>query len=97
MASLALVSAVSFAQAQQSAPSPDDAVKIGLDLPVEDFFAHGGRIREDGRMVRDMYIVKVKASGASHRPRDVYDVIAMLPGNVAFQLLADSTCPLVKQ
>ena len=28
--------------------------------PVNDFFAKDGRVREDGRMVHDMYLAKVK-------------------------------------
>src|SRR5271168_530787 len=31
------------------------------ELPVNDFFAKDGRIRVDGRMVHDLYLVQVKA------------------------------------
>ena len=30
------------------------------ELPINDFFAKNGRIREDGRMVHDMYVYEVK-------------------------------------
>src|SRR5690606_20212162 len=30
------------------------------ELPVQDIFAENGRIREDGRMMHDMYLVQVK-------------------------------------
>jgi branched-chain amino acid transport system substrate-binding protein len=67
------------------------------ELPVEDFFSHGGHIREDGRMVHDMYIVKVKTPAESRSPWDLYRIVATIPGDAAFQSLAQSTCKLVKQ
>src|SRR6202045_3192194 len=30
------------------------------EMPINDFFAKNGRIREDGRMVHDMYVYEVK-------------------------------------
>jgi branched-chain amino acid transport system substrate-binding protein len=33
--------------------------------PINDFFAKNGHIREDGRMVHDMYLVQVKSPGES--------------------------------
>ena len=30
------------------------------DMPIEDFFARNGSIREDGRMIHDMYLAQVK-------------------------------------
>lgn len=61
--------------------------------PINDFFAHGGRIREDGRMTHDMYLLQVKAPEASTEQWDYYDVKAVIPGDVAFQPLAASRCP----
>jgi branched-chain amino acid transport system substrate-binding protein len=75
----------------------DTVMRKMKELPVDDFFAHGGHIREDGRMVHDMYIVKVKTPAESHAPWDLYDVIATLPGDTAFQSLALSKCRLVKK
>ena len=63
---------------------------------INDFFAHGGSIREDGRMVHDMYLVQVKSPAESAYPWDYYKVVATIPGADAFQPLARSTCPLVK-
>lgn len=64
---------------------------------VNDFFAHNGSIREDGRMVHDMYLVQVKAPGESAYPWDYYKVVATIPGSDAFQPLSRSTCSLVKR
>lgn len=64
---------------------------------VNDFFARNGSIREDGRMVHDMYLVQVKAPGESAYPWDYYKVVATIPGDDAFQPLSKSTCSLVKR
>lgn len=63
--------------------------------PIDDMFARGGRIREDGRMVHDMYLVEVKKPADSKGPWDVYNVLSTIPGEQAFQPLAKSRCPLV--
>jgi branched-chain amino acid transport system substrate-binding protein len=66
-------------------------------MPIEDFFAHGGRIREDGRMVYDMYLFEVKKPSESSEPWDDYKLVATIPAEEAFQPLSQSTCPLVKK
>lgn len=65
--------------------------------PVNDFFAKGGKIREDGRMVHDMYLLQVKKPAESKQPWDYYHVRATIPADEAFQSLKDSRCPLVKK
>ncbi len=64
-------------------------------LKVNDFFAKNGTIREDGRMVHDMYLVQVKTPAESKYPWDYYKVLATIPGDEAFQPLSKSACPLV--
>ena len=64
---------------------------------INDFFARNGSIREDGRMVHDMYLVQVKSPAESSYPWDYYKVLATIPGADAFQPLAKSTCGLVKR
>jgi len=67
------------------------------ETPVNDFFAHNGRIREDGRMVHDMYLVQVKTPAESTKPWDYYNVRQVIPGDQAYQPLSESRCPLVKK
>lgn len=67
------------------------------ELPVNDFFAKNGKVREDGRMVHDMYLVEVKKPSESKAPWDYYKVVATIPGDEAFIPLAKSECPLVKK
>ncbi|MCX7143618.1 MAG: ABC transporter substrate-binding protein [Proteobacteria bacterium] len=65
--------------------------------PVNDFFAKNGRIRADGRMVHDMYLMQVKKPEESKSPWDYYHVKQVIPGNDAFQSMENGTCPLVKK
>jgi branched-chain amino acid transport system substrate-binding protein len=65
--------------------------------PINDFFAKNGRIREDGRMVHDMYLMQVKSPAASKAPWDVYQLLATVPGDQAYRPLAEGGCPLVKK
>jgi branched-chain amino acid transport system substrate-binding protein len=65
--------------------------------PINDFFVRGGRIREDGRMVHDMYLYEVKQPAESKGAWDYYKLLATIPANEAFQPLSESKCPLVKK
>ncbi|MCF4125652.1 ABC transporter substrate-binding protein [Methylobacterium sp. SyP6R] len=67
------------------------------EMPVDDFYARGGRIREDGRMIHDMYLFEVKKPEESTGPWDLYKRVATIPGDQAFQPLSASRCPLVKK
>jgi branched-chain amino acid transport system substrate-binding protein len=40
------------------------------EIPVNDFFAKNGKVREDGRMVHDMYLAQVKKPEESKNPWD---------------------------
>lgn len=66
-------------------------------LPVDDFFAPGGRVRADGRMVHDMYLLQVKQPTDSKEPWDYYHVRATIPAADAFLPLEKSICPLVRK
>jgi len=66
------------------------------ELPVNDFFAENGRVREDGAMVHPMYLAKVKTPSESKEPWDYLTIQATVPADQAFQPLSASRCPLVK-
>ncbi|MHC2463349.1 ABC transporter substrate-binding protein [Bradyrhizobium embrapense] len=67
------------------------------DMPINDFFAKDGRIREDGRMVHDMYVYEVKKPFESKGEWDFYKLREVIPGDQAFRPLKDSACPLVRR
>jgi len=66
-------------------------------MPVNDFYVKNGQIREDGRLVHDMYLVEVKKPNESKTPWDFYKVIRTVPGTEAFRSAQESGCPLVKK
>ena len=76
---------------------PDAVMKVMRATPINDMFAKGGRIREDGRMVHDMYLFEVKKPSESKAKSDDYKLLATVPGNEAFQSLELSRCPLLKK
>lgn len=87
-----------YLKAIQAAGTDDGATVSAKmkELPINDFFAKGGKIRADGRMVHDMYLVQVKKPAESKYPWDYYKVISTIPGDQAFQPLSKSKCSLVK-
>jgi branched-chain amino acid transport system substrate-binding protein len=64
--------------------------------PVHDFFARNGKLREDGRMVHDMYLVQVKTPAESKSEWDLYKILATVPGDQAYRPMDKGGCPLVK-
>lgn len=67
------------------------------ELPVNDFFARNGFIRDDGRMVHDMYLLQMKTPAESTGPWDLYKVVATVPGPEAYRPLSESECPFVRK
>ena len=67
------------------------------ELPVDDFYARGARVRLDGRLVHDMYLAQVKKPSESKGPWDYYKIIGTIPGDQAFQSLEAGGCPLPRQ
>ena len=66
-------------------------------IPVNDFFTKDGRIRVDGRVIRNMYLFQVKTPEESKYPFDYYKLLNTVPGEQAFRPMADGGCPLVEQ
>ena len=67
------------------------------ELPVNDFMTKNGKIREDGRLVREMYVFEVKKPSESQYPWDYYKLKATIPADQAYLPLSRSSCPLVKK
>ena len=62
-----------------------------------DMFGKNMHLREDGRLVHDMYLFQVKTPAESKGPWDYYHLRATIPADQAFQPLALSRCPLIKK
>ena len=66
------------------------------ELPVNDVMTKNGKLREDGRLVRDMYLFEVKSPAESKGKDDIYKLISTVPGDKAYRPLKDGKCPLIK-
>ncbi|MEH2474470.1 branched-chain amino acid transport system substrate-binding protein [Nitrobacteraceae bacterium AZCC 2161] len=65
-------------------------------MPVDDFYAPGARIREDGRLMNDQYLIEVKKPSESHAPWDYYKVLRKIPSVDAISPASESRCYLMK-
>jgi branched-chain amino acid transport system substrate-binding protein len=92
-------STLHYLKAVKAAGTDDTAavMKKMREMPINDFFAKNGRIREDGRMMHDMYLFEVKKPSESLTPWDYYKLKATIPADQAFQPLSRSACPLVRK
>jgi branched-chain amino acid transport system substrate-binding protein len=100
MAHAAIYSAVRHYLRAIEAAGTDEAKAVMAkmrEIPVNDFYAKNERVREDGRMVHDMYFVQVKAPEESNGPWDYYENPVDHSGRSSFSSLDEGGCPLVKQ
>jgi len=74
-----------------------DVMRAIKSMPIEDAFARHGKVREDGKMIHDMYLVRVKTPEESKAAWDYYTVLETVPGEQAFNSLEESKCSLVKK
>jgi branched-chain amino acid transport system substrate-binding protein len=65
------------------------------ELPINDFMTKNGQVREDGRVIRDMYLMQAKTPEESKSEWDLVKMVATVPGNEAFRPLNEGGCPLV--
>jgi branched-chain amino acid transport system substrate-binding protein len=92
-------SVMHYLKAVQEAGSDEGKVVAAKmkELPIKDMFARNGKVREDGRMVHDMYLARVKTPEQSKKPWDYYEIVRTIPGDQAYLPLDRSPCPLVKK
>jgi branched-chain amino acid transport system substrate-binding protein len=75
---------------------PTVAAKM-RETPVNDFMTRNGKIREDGRVVRNMYLFSVKSPEESRYRFDYYKLLATIPGEEAFRPMEEGGCPLLRK
>lgn len=66
------------------------------EMPINDFMTANGKLRVDGRVIRDMYLFQVKTPAESKGEWDLYKTVRSVPGDTAFRPLDQGGCPLVK-
>ena len=87
-----------YLKAVQAAGTDDPKVVMEKmrAMPVNDAMTKNGKLREDGRLVRDMYLFQVKSPAEAKHKDDIYKLLATVPGDQAFRPMADGKCPFVK-
>ncbi|MFH1556612.1 MAG: ABC transporter substrate-binding protein [Pseudomonadota bacterium] len=92
-------SVLHYLKAMQAANSDDGKVVAEKmrEMPVNDFFVTNGKVRADGRMEHDMYLIQVKDPSESKYPWDYYKILRTIPAAEATMPLSESKCPLVKK
>ena len=81
------------------ATGTDDPTKVLAQMKktkINDVYAKGGWIRDDGTMVHDMYLMQVKSPDKSTEPWDYYNVVQTFKGEEAWTTKAESKCALWK-
>lgn len=98
MVEAGLYSAVStYLQAVKEAGTDEGkAVRAKMgEMTMNDVFHKNARLRPDGRVVHDMYLLQVKEPKASKYPWDYAEIVSTIPADEAFIPLSESKCSLV--
>jgi len=66
------------------------------EMPINDMMTKNAKLREDGRLMRDMYLAQVKSPAESKGKDDIYKILATVPPEQAFRPLNEGKCPLIK-
>jgi branched-chain amino acid transport system substrate-binding protein len=64
--------------------------------PINDFMTRNGSIRDDGQVMRDFHIFRVKAPAESKSEWDLYAPAGTLPREQAMRAADTAQCSLVK-
>jgi len=88
-----------YLKAVQAAGTDDNKTILTKfrETPVNDFYTKNAKIREDGRLLRAMYLLEVKEPSQSKGKWDYFKVVDTLPDGIAFKPAAESACPLLKK
>ena len=86
-----------YLKAVQAAGGADaDAVMAKMrETPINDFMTRDGKLRIDGRVMRDMYLFEAKTPAQSKYPWDYLELLQTIPAAEAFRPLDEGGCPLV--
>jgi branched-chain amino acid transport system substrate-binding protein len=76
---------------------PDKVMAKMRETPINDFMTKNGKLRIDGRVIRDMYLFEVKKPSESKGPWDYYKLQQTVKGDEAYRPLDKGGCPLVKK
>lgn len=86
-----------YFKAVEAARSDDGPIVVRKmrEIPIRDPIVRNAWLREDGRMVHDVYLLRVKKPAEIREPWDYLEVLRTIPGDQAFKPMAEGGCPLV--
>jgi branched-chain amino acid transport system substrate-binding protein len=90
---------LNYLRAVEKSGSDDvaDVMKTLREMPIRDAFARNAKLRADGKLIHDTYLVSVKSPAESKGPWDYYKIVKTVSGEDSFNPLSESQCPLVKK
>jgi branched-chain amino acid transport system substrate-binding protein len=65
-------------------------------MPINDFMTKNGKLRIDGTVERDMFLLRAKKPAQSKSEWDLLEVAEVIPAKDAFRPMSEGGCPLVK-
>jgi branched-chain amino acid transport system substrate-binding protein len=71
---------------------PDKVLAQMKKTKINDVYAKGGWIRDDGSMIHDMYLMQVKSPDKSNEPWDYYNIVETFKGEAAWTTKAETKC-----
>jgi branched-chain amino acid transport system substrate-binding protein len=74
---------------------PDKVMAKMRATPINDFMTHDGKLRIDGRVMRNLYLFEVKSPSESKEAWDYFKQLREIPAEDAFRPLDQGGCPLV--
>jgi branched-chain amino acid transport system substrate-binding protein len=67
------------------------------EMPINDFMTENGKLRIDGRVIRDSYLYEVKKPSESKGEWDLMKLIAKVPAAESIRPLDQGNCPLASK
>lgn len=74
----------------------DTVVAAMKDMPTDDPLFGRGSVRKDGRVIHDMYVMRVKSPAESKGPWDYFNLVSTILAAEAFRPEGQGGCPLAK-
>lgn len=90
------VSAILAGMKAAGTDGADAVIAKVREMTINDNFADNGKLRTDGRLQHDMYLVRIKKPEESQYAGDYTEILRVLSGDEAFGPIAGSACSHAK-
>ncbi|OYU48939.1 MAG: ABC transporter permease [Rhizobiales bacterium PAR1] len=81
---------------QAGTDDPDKVAAAMKAMPINDAFTRDAKIRADGRVLRDMYLARVKKPGDSKGPWDYFEIVRKIAPEESVWPLSETKCAAAK-